>query len=159
MSCPSYLYLLINLVTCTRSNSSLHPSILPSKLKIEVPRAALVAGELAKNGAEFFSYGTNDLTQMTFGFSRDDVGTFLPAYLKAGILDKDPFQVIDEEGVGSLIVRSAKDGKKSAVHGISKVFQCCLSSSRFKCSRWLYCHGVIRSDPVKAVEPTLTLSQ
>ena len=93
-------------------------------VQIEVPRAALVAGELAKHGAEFFSYGTNDLTQMTFGFSRDDVGTFLPAYLKAGILDKDPFQVIDEEGVGSLIVRSAKDGKKSAVHGIAKVLLC-----------------------------------
>ena len=81
----------------------------------------MVAGKLAEHGAEFFSYGTNDLTQMTFGFSRDDVGTFLPAYLKAGILDKDPFQVIDEEGVGSLIVKSAKDGKKSAVHGIAKV--------------------------------------
>lgn len=60
---------------------------------IEVPRAALLASEVAAAGAEFFSYGTNDLTQMTFGYSRDDVGSFLPTYLKQGILPHDPFQV------------------------------------------------------------------
>jgi len=93
---------------------------------IEVPRAALpsVASDLAKNGAEFFSYGTNDLTQMTYGFSRDDVGTFLPTYLKAGVLDKDPFQTIDEEGVGALITMSANEGKKCPVHAISKAGVC-----------------------------------
>jgi pyruvate,orthophosphate dikinase len=62
---------------------------------IEVPRAAMMAGDLAKAGAEFFSYGTNDLTQMTFGYSRDDVGAFLPTYLAENILPSDPFQVID----------------------------------------------------------------
>jgi pyruvate,orthophosphate dikinase len=69
---------------------------------IEVPRAALVAGKLAEV-AEFFSYGTNDLTQMGFGFSRDDIGGFLPDYLKKGILPEDPFQSIDQEGIGELI--------------------------------------------------------
>ena len=69
---------------------------------IELPRAALIADKIA-NHAEFFSFGTNDLTQMTFGFSRDDVGSFVPEYLEKGILDKDPFQVLDEEGVGQLM--------------------------------------------------------
>ncbi|MBI4605706.1 MAG: pyruvate, phosphate dikinase, partial [Planctomycetes bacterium] len=69
---------------------------------IEIPRAALMAGELAKS-AEFFSFGTNDLTQMTFGFSRDDMGGFLPAYLEKKILVEDPFQSIDKTGVGELI--------------------------------------------------------
>jgi len=77
---------------------------------IEVPRAALLADEIAEH-AEFFSYGTNDLTQMTFGYSRDDVSKFLPAYLKKGILKYDPFQVLDQEGVGSLIKMSASAGK------------------------------------------------
>lgn len=81
---------------------------------IEVPRAALTAEEIVKAGAEFFSYGTNDLTQMTFGFSRDDIGSYLPTYLKKGILDKDPFQVIDEKGVGLLVKNSAEVGKTTA---------------------------------------------
>ncbi len=68
---------------------------------IELPRAALVADEIAKE-AEFFSFGTNDLTQTTFGFSRDDVGKFLTAYLAEGILKQDPFAVLDREGVGQL---------------------------------------------------------
>ncbi|SMO47964.1 pyruvate, phosphate dikinase [Fodinibius sediminis] len=69
---------------------------------IEVPRAALVADKIAEE-AEFFSFGTNDLTQMTFGYSRDDAGKFLESYLQEGILENDPFQVLDEEGVGSLV--------------------------------------------------------
>ncbi|MFA5145997.1 MAG: pyruvate, phosphate dikinase [Candidatus Omnitrophota bacterium] len=69
---------------------------------IEIPRAALQAAKMAEV-AEFFSYGTNDLTQMTFGFSRDDIGSFLPDYLDAKILPADPFQTIDTEGVGELI--------------------------------------------------------
>lgn len=81
---------------------------------IEVPRAALVAKELAEAGAEFFSYGTNDLTQMTYGFSRDDVGSFLPSYLKQGLLESDPFETIDTQGVGSLISSSAKVGREVA---------------------------------------------
>ncbi len=69
---------------------------------IEVPRAALIANELAAH-AEFFSFGTNDLTQMTFGYSRDDAGKFLPVYLEKGILSHDPFQTLDQQGVGELV--------------------------------------------------------
>lgn len=78
---------------------------------IEIPRAALVAGDIAKD-AEFFSFGTNDLTQMTFGYSRDDAAKFLSEYLKEGILEEDPFQVIDIEGVGQLIEMATKNGRK-----------------------------------------------
>ncbi|CAJ1941162.1 unnamed protein product [Sphenostylis stenocarpa] len=77
---------------------------------IEVPRAALVAEEIAKE-AEFFSFGTNDLTQMTFGYSRDDVGKFLPIYLSTGILQHDPFEVLDQKGVGQLIKICTEKGR------------------------------------------------
>ncbi len=79
---------------------------------IELPRAALTADEIASE-AEFFSYGTNDLTQTTFGFSRDDAGKFLPAYLEKGILKHDPFQVLDQRGVGQLIKIGMERGKKT----------------------------------------------
>ena len=69
---------------------------------IELPRAALTANEIA-DIAEFFSFGTNDLTQTTFGFSRDDIGGFLPEYLEREILDHDPFQSLDQTGVGQLV--------------------------------------------------------
>ena len=78
---------------------------------IELPRAALLAGEIAKE-AEFFSFGTNDLTQTTFGFSRDDVNKVLPTYLKEGILKQDPFAVIDREGVGELVRIGIERGRK-----------------------------------------------
>jgi len=78
---------------------------------IEIPRAALVAGKLAAV-AQFFSYGTNDLTQMGFGFSRDDIGGFLPDYIKKGILPEDPFQTIDQEGIGELIKIGIERGRK-----------------------------------------------
>jgi len=77
---------------------------------IEVPRASLVADAIAQE-AEFFSFGTNDLTQMTYGFSRDDSGKFLPDYLKAGILEADPFAKLDQEGVGSLIKIAIQKGR------------------------------------------------
>src|SRR4030067_377964 len=75
---------------------------------IELPRAALIADKIAKH-AEFFSFGTNDLTQMTFGFSRDDVGSFVPDYLENGLLDKDPFQGLDQEGTGRLVENGIKE--------------------------------------------------
>ncbi|MFW9996468.1 MAG: pyruvate, phosphate dikinase [Candidatus Odinarchaeota archaeon] len=80
---------------------------------IEVPRAALTAGKIAEGdkGAEFFSFGTNDLTQMTLGFSRDDVGRFIPVYIEKGILDKDPFVSVDQTGVGRLMEMCAKEGR------------------------------------------------
>jgi pyruvate,orthophosphate dikinase len=79
---------------------------------IELPRAALLAGEIAKE-AEFFSFGTNDLTQTTFGFSRDDVNKVLPTYLREGILKQDPFAVIDREGVGELVRIGIERGRKT----------------------------------------------
>jgi pyruvate,orthophosphate dikinase len=77
---------------------------------IELPRAALTADEIAKE-AEFFSFGTNDLTQTTFGLSRDDAGRFLPFYVESGILKDDPFQVLDQDGVGRLIEVAVKLGR------------------------------------------------
>jgi pyruvate,orthophosphate dikinase len=77
---------------------------------IEVPRAALVADRIAAH-ADFFSFGTNDLTQMTYGYSRDDVGRFLPQYLESKVLDHDPFQRIDEEGVGQLVRMACERGR------------------------------------------------
>jgi pyruvate,orthophosphate dikinase len=77
---------------------------------IEIPRAALVADEIAEE-AEFFSFGTNDLTQMTFGYSRDDVGKFLPVYLAKGILQSDPFEVLDQKGVGQLVKMATEKGR------------------------------------------------
>jgi pyruvate,orthophosphate dikinase len=79
---------------------------------IEIPRAALLADKMAKS-AEFFSFGTNDLTQMTFGFSRDDIGGFLHEYLDNKMLAADPFQTIDQEGVGQLIEYSVERGRKA----------------------------------------------
>jgi len=76
---------------------------------IEIPRATLVAGMIAET-AEFFSYGTNDLTQMTFGFSRDDSGGFLPEYVGQGILPADPFATLDE-GVGELVTIGIERGR------------------------------------------------
>ncbi|HXW89839.1 MAG TPA: pyruvate, phosphate dikinase [Terriglobales bacterium] len=82
---------------------------------IELPRAALIAGEIAQE-AEFFSFGTNDLTQTTFGFSRDDVNKVLPTYLTEGILKQDPFAVLDREGVGELVRIGIERGRKTRPH-------------------------------------------
>lgn len=78
---------------------------------IEIPRAALVADKIAEE-AEFFSFGTNDLTQMTYGYSRDDAGKFLEVYMKEGILQDDPFQILDEEGVGQLVKMATEKGRE-----------------------------------------------
>ena len=77
---------------------------------IEIPRAALTADQIATE-AEFFSFGTNDLTQMTLGFSRDDIAKFLPIYLEKGILKNDPFQILDRNGVGQLIREAVFKGR------------------------------------------------
>ncbi|HJD53578.1 MAG TPA: pyruvate, phosphate dikinase, partial [Candidatus Avibacteroides avistercoris] len=77
---------------------------------IEIPRAALTADKIASR-AEFFSFGTNDLTQMTFGYSRDDIASFLPIYLEKKILKVDPFQVLDQNGVGQLIRMATEKGR------------------------------------------------
>ncbi len=79
---------------------------------IEVPRAALTADKVGEV-AEFFSFGTNDLTQMTFGYSRDDAGKFLPVYIENGVLKHDPFQVLDREGVGQLVKMACEKGRKA----------------------------------------------
>jgi pyruvate,orthophosphate dikinase len=79
---------------------------------IEIPRAALTADEIAAD-AEFFSFGTNDLTQMTFGFSRDDINTFLPDYLRLELLARDPFQSLDTSGVGQLVEMGVKKGRST----------------------------------------------
>lgn len=79
---------------------------------IEIPRACLVADKIAET-AQFFSFGTNDLTQMTFGYSRDDAGVFLPDYIKKHILPVDPFQVLDREGVGQLVEMGIQRGRKT----------------------------------------------
>ena len=79
---------------------------------IEIPRAALTADQIAEV-AQFFSFGTNDLTQMTFGYSRDDAGKFLPEYIKKGILKTDPFAVLDQEGVGQLVEMGVKKGRST----------------------------------------------
>jgi pyruvate,orthophosphate dikinase len=79
---------------------------------IEVPRAAVVADEIAEV-ADFFSFGTNDLTQMTYGFSRDDSGKFLAEYVSKGILAGDPFESLDQPGVGALVDLATKKGRKA----------------------------------------------
>jgi len=77
---------------------------------IELPRAALVAGDIART-AEFFSFGTNDLTQTTFGISRDDGGRFVPEYVERGVLDDDPFTTLDRDGVGRLMRIACAEGR------------------------------------------------
>ena len=79
---------------------------------IEVPRAALIADEIAKE-AEFFSFGTNDLTQLTYGYSRDDAAKFLDEYYTKGILKEDPFATIDQDGVGKLVAIGTRLGRKT----------------------------------------------
>jgi pyruvate,orthophosphate dikinase len=79
---------------------------------IEIPRAALTADEVAEH-ADFFSFGTNDLTQMTFGYSRDDINTFLPEYLNQELLPKDPFQSLDASGVGQLVEMGVTKGRQT----------------------------------------------
>ena len=137
---------------------------------IEVPRAALVADRIAEE-AEFFSFGTNDLTQMTFGYSRDDVGTFLPAYLDRKILRDDPFEVLDQEGVGQLVRlgtergRSSRPGLKVGIcgeHGgepesVAFFFETGLdyvscSPFRVPIARLAAAQASLRAEPAEAVE-------
>jgi len=91
-----------------------HGVELPYRLgvMVETPRAALRAGELAQH-CEFLSFGTNDLTQMTYGLSRDDAGRFMSAYVRQGVFTEDPFHVLDAEGVGELLIIGAERGRKA----------------------------------------------
>jgi len=104
---------------------------------IEIPRAALTADEVAQH-ADFFSFGTNDLTQMTFGYSRDDVNTFLPDYLSQEILHRDPFESLDTTGVGQLVAMGVKKGRS-----IKKKLKCgiCGEHGGDPSSVW-FCHDV-----------------
>ena len=88
---------------------------------IELPRACLIADKIAEN-ADFFSFGTNDLTQTTFGFSRDDLAPFLNEYIKNDIIQKDPFQSIDVEGVGQLVKMAVK--KARGINSKIKIWIC-----------------------------------
>jgi len=94
---------------------------IPIGTMIEIPRAALTAGAIAEQ-ADFFSFGTNDLTQMTFGFSRDDINSFLPDYLSQGLLDSDPFFSLDQTGVGRLVDMATREGREA--NGTLKVGIC-----------------------------------
>ena len=85
---------------------------IPIGTMIEIPRAAITADEVA-DVADFFSFGTNDLTQMAFGYSRDDAGVFLPEYVEQGILERDPFESIDQDGVGQLVDIAVRKGRTS----------------------------------------------
>ena len=106
---------------------------------IETPRAALLADKIAEY-AEFFSFGTNDLTQMTIGISRDDAGKFLPEYVdenKAGVFKADPFQSLDQEGVGILVASAIQKGrgvKKNLEIGVCGEHGGDLNSVKFFCS-------------------------
>ena len=87
-------------------------SVIPIGTMIEVPRAALIADRIAA-AADFFSFGTNDLTQMTYGYSRDDVGRFLPQFVETGVLPVDPFEQLDVEGVGQLVALACERGRQA----------------------------------------------
>jgi pyruvate, orthophosphate dikinase len=86
---------------------------IPIGTMIEIPRAAVTAGEIAQE-ADFFSFGTNDLTQLTYGFSRDDINSFLPDYLSQGVLSGDPFFSLDQTGVGRLVRMAAEEGREAS---------------------------------------------
>lgn len=85
---------------------------IPIGTMIEIPRAAVTAADIAET-ADFFSFGTNDLTQLTYGFSRDDVGSFLPDYLAKGVLAADPFHSLDPVGVGRLVTMATTEGRRA----------------------------------------------
>ncbi len=86
--------------------------LIPIGTMIEIPRAALTANEVAQH-ADFFSFGTNDLTQMTLGYSRDDIGSFMPDYLDKNILEHNPFQTLDTTGVGQLVKQAVRLGRET----------------------------------------------
>jgi pyruvate,orthophosphate dikinase len=106
---------------------------------MEIPRACLVAGEIGAE-ADFFSFGTNDLTQMTFGYSRDDIGKFLPDYLESRILPVDPFQSLDATGVGRLVAMGVREGRSA--RGKLKVGVCGEHGGDPDSVRFFHDHGL-----------------
>ena len=106
---------------------------------IEVPRATVIADKLAER-AEFFSFGTNDLTQMTFGFSRDDAGKFINEYYSKKLLDYDPFVRVDEKGVGSLIKMAVEKGR--GVKKDLKIGVCGEQGSNLESVEFFYKNGL-----------------
>jgi len=140
---------------------------------IEIPRAALAAGKIAET-AEFFSYGTNDLTQMGFGFSRDDIGAFVPDYLEKKILPADPFQILDQEAIGELVAIGIERGRKTRpnlkvgicgehggeptsvefCHRVGMDYVSC-SPFRVPIARLAAAQAVIREDRMKVIRETV----
>jgi pyruvate,orthophosphate dikinase len=102
--------IILEVAEAVKSETGVHDLTFMIGTMIEVPRAALTGGEIAEE-AEFFSFGTNDLTQMTCGFSRDDAGSFLPLYVEKGFYPKDPFESIDQAGVGQLVALGTERGR------------------------------------------------
>ena len=103
--------IVVNEITKLVQGTNIKTNSIKIGTMIELPRACLIANLIAKH-ADFLSFGTNDLTQTTFGFSRDDIGSFLPEYLHQKILDSDPFQHLDEQGVGELIILAIQRARK-----------------------------------------------
>ncbi|MBQ3494899.1 MAG: pyruvate, phosphate dikinase, partial [Clostridia bacterium] len=114
LTCESKEFNFVRDVVCKTADEIIAKSGVTMEYKvgtmIEIPRAALTANEIAKT-AEFFSFGTNDLTQMTYGFSRDDAGKFLNAYYDEKLFENDPFAHVDQTGVGKLVELAVKLGK------------------------------------------------
>ena len=131
---------------------------IPIGTMIELPRACLIANSIAKH-ADFISFGTNDLTQTTFGFSRDDIGSFLPEYLSKNILDSDPFQHLDEDGVGELIVMAIKRAR--SINTKIKIGVCGEHGGDPQSIKFLAAAGVdyVSCSPYRVPIASLTLAQ
>ena len=150
--------LVTNTIAKTLQKNKIPSLNVPIGTMIELPRACLIANKIAKH-ADFLSFGTNDLTQTTFGFSRDDIGSFLPEYLNNHILPSDPFQHLDEEGVGELILIAIKRAK--ATNPKIKIGICGEHGGDPQSIRFLATAGVhyVSCSPYRVPIASLTLAQ